>query len=90
MIKSAAEYVKLQILQYSVTTDYTKADPFLTLFDSPKITLEGQKHIILLLSSCIIPQWLISYQLFYHVADRVIEHAIFYLITQNALIILTL
>ena len=38
----------------------------------------------------IISQGLISYQLFYYLRDGVIEHAIFYLITQKALIILTL
>ena len=64
---------------------------FPTQFDSPKIKLEGKKRIIvLLLSSWIISQGLISYWLFYYLRDSVIYHAIFYLITQNALIILTL
>ena len=85
-------------------TDDTKADvmwikklivnqerAFPTQFDSPKTQLEGKKKIIvLLLSSWIISQGLISYLLFYYLRDSVIEYAIFYLIAQNALIILTL
>ena len=67
---------------------------FPTQFDSPKIKLEGKKKIHRSSSEFMnyrgISQGLISYLLFYYLRDSVIEYAIFYLIAQNALIILTL